>query len=95
MAQTLFVDRLPLFLYWGLWVSVLSRWTGALWRWTICLGVRWPRRRTLTRLVVTFMTKPSEAKISAGAREVFMGAASTSTLSIIASAAPKPTPASL
>ena len=79
--------------YWGLWVNVLSRWTGPLGRWAICRGTRWPwRRLTLTN---TCTTKPSDVEMSAGAREVFKGAASTSTLSTIASAAPKQTPARL
>lgn len=80
--------------YWALWVIVLSRWTGALWRWVICLGVRWPRRLTLT-LLAACVTKPSKDDTSAGARDTFTGAASTSTLNKIASAAPKPAPASL
>ncbi|MGO9846089.1 MAG: hypothetical protein ACLPKT_05665 [Methylocella sp.] len=92
MVQSPFIDLLSLIPYWGLWVNVLSRWTGALWRWAICRGTRWPRRLTLT---ITWTTKPSDAEISAGAWEVFKGAASTSTLSTIASAAPKQTPASL
>lgn len=82
------------FPYLALWVNVLSRWTGALWRWVICLGVRWPRRLTLT-LLDACVTKPSKDDISAGARDTFTGAASTSTLNKIASAAPKPAPASL
>ena len=93
MVQSPFIDLLSLIPYWGLWVNVLSRWTGPLGRWAICRGTRWPwRRLTLTN---TCTTKPSDVEISAGACEVFKGAASTSTLSTIASAAPKQTPARL
>ena len=45
-------------------VRYMARWTGALWRRTICLGTRWRLRLTLTRL--TFTTKPSEAEVSVG-----------------------------
>jgi hypothetical protein len=53
-------------------VRYMARWTGALWRRTICLGTRWRLRLTLTRL--TFTTKLSEAEISVGPCEVFTGA---------------------
>lgn len=70
----------------------MARWTGSLLgRWTICLGVRWRLRLTLT----AFTIKPSDAEISAGPCDVFTGAASTPTLSIIARTAPKLPPARL
>jgi hypothetical protein len=53
-------------------VRYMARWTGTLWRRTICLGTRWRLRLTLTRL--TFTTKPSEAEVCVGPCEVFTGA---------------------